>query len=54
MMFWSAALDDPLKQVPLSEESRESTGWWLQEERWASGIPRQVPNPLYTDVLMIG
>ena len=51
----SLSSEDPAKPVPPSNECKQCIGWWLQEERWASGIPFQVPLPLlflYTDMLM--
>ena len=56
-VFWSLASEDSAKLVPLLEECREFIGWWLQEVRWASGIPLQVSPPsllLYIDVSMTG
>ena len=52
--MWSAASGNPTKSFALLEECRESTGWWLQQERWSLGIPLQVPPPslLYTNASM--
>ena len=33
---WSAMVDDPAVQIPLSQE-------WLQDDRWVFGVPLQVP-----------
>ena len=50
--FWSAALDDPVKQVPPSQECDKSIDWWFGEERWASGIPLGTPSFTLFFILM--
>ena len=44
-LHWSAVSDNPAKPVPLSEECKQCVSWWLHDERWASGVPLQVPPP---------
>ena len=43
---WSPMVDDPANQIPLSQECIEAVLWWLQEDRWLSGVPLQVPVPV--------
>ena len=53
---WSLALDDPSVLVPMSQDYIMLVHWWLQEERWGSGVPLQMPPPslLYTNTSMTG
>ena len=44
-------------QIPVTQEYGEFVHWWLQEERWLSRVPLQVPPPsllLYTDASLTG
>ena len=54
--YYSAALEDPVMLIPLLKECKQCIGWWLQGERWASGIPHQLPHPSlpYTNASVTG
>ena len=44
---WFPMVDDLAVQIPLSQECVEAVRWWLQEDRWVSGVPLLVPVVAY-------
>ena len=39
---WSLMVGDPASPIHLSQACVEVVQWWLQEDRWMSGVPLQV------------
>ena len=53
----SPMVGDQAVQIPQMQGCIEMVRWWLQEDRWLSGVPIQVPPPsllLYTNALLSG